>query len=91
MGKITEEQFYAVCDKVDVIDQDITEGYFPTVEELISHNVKEKMQTDQQYLKFIAYYASDPLSRFGYEVAETQEYKEAVKYVRKLLNEMPLG
>ena len=78
-----EEKFYVVLDKVEKIkDKDVTEGYFPTIEEIESHDV---LNNQELYLPIIAYMAQDPFKDSDNDAKNTVEYKASVKYCKDLL------
>lgn len=78
-----EEKFYDVLDKVEKIkDEDVTEGYFPTIEEIESHDV---LNNQDLYLPIIAYMAQDPFKDSDNDAKNTVEYKASVKYCKDLL------
>ena len=81
MANIKEADFNLMCDIMDELD-DVTEGYFPTVEELSSHNVEENIQ---EFLPILTYFASDPFKRQGLPDVDNEEYKGTVSYCKRLL------
>ena len=86
MKPMDEEKFYNMCDIVESFN-DVTGGYYPTVEELRAHNVEDNMETS---LPFITYFASDPLRRAGSSDAEDKDYQETVKYCKMLMSRVEL-
>ena len=81
MKKITEDAYDAILEAVEKIDN-VTNGYFPTVEDLENHNVNKDIVGN---LFVLAYYASNPFQRLSLPEAEDADYKETVKYCRNLL------
>ena len=60
----------------------MTDGYYPTVEDLKAHGVEENAE---KYRVILAYYASDPLTRTKHEYANDQPYKDVVRYCKMLM------
>lgn len=83
MRNMKEEDFYDMLDIVETI-MDVTNGYFPTVEEMEEKNMRENMN---DYLIAIAYFASDPFNRCDREPDDMASYKETVAYCQQLLLE----
>lgn len=80
---IKESQFYDACTAVDEISTDVTNLYFPTVEELKSHNVTRHMN---KYLYLLIYYAGDPYKDSdAFSEEEYSEYKRTVEYANNLI------
>ena len=78
-----EKQFYEICDTMGkLVEENITEGYFPTVEELKANRFDKKVE---EYLPFLAYFAADPYKKVTMENDEREKYEEMVIYVKKLL------
>ncbi len=85
--KVAESDFYKVCDYVDGINKDITNGYYPSVDELKEKNIENDIRL---FLPIIAYYGSNPFKRLGLEEADFDSYKELVKYCETLLSSIQL-
>lgn len=62
---------------------DITEGRFPTVEE-----IDEDMEEEVPYF-LIAYFSTDPFKRFGIAAKDDIDYQDMVSYCQLLLKDMP--
>ncbi len=80
-----EKLFYESIEKGMQVSPDATDGYIPTVEEMIEKGADKE---PEKYLPLLTYVASDPLRR-GNE-AYTNEYRKSVEYAKKLLLEIPL-
>ena len=83
--KMKEEQFYKACDKVDGLPKDFTGGYYPTVEEIKKHNIRNDIK---RYLPIIMYFSTNPYS--GTDKEDEEEYIKTVTYCKNLLNEIEL-
>ncbi len=81
MEKITEGKFFRILDAVEEIGN-VTEGYFPTVEEIMHFKANENIEKN---LVILAYYASDPFKRLNLQEKDDPEYKRTVSYCKKLL------
>ena len=73
---MTEERFFEMRDILDEADN-VTEGYFPTVEELEEEGVASN---PEKYAPILIYFALDPLSKFNLKESEDAEYKRTVDY-----------
>ena len=83
-----EAKFYEMMDIVDrIAENDVTEGYYPTIDELESHKVMSDLDT---YFPIITYFASDPFTPKKIEGYSTNEYKATVKYCKDLLSKIKL-
>ncbi len=80
-GNMKSDDFDRLLDIMDELC-DATDGYYPTVEEMEDHHVKEEINS---YLVLLAYMASDPFRRAEIEPDDTEEYKASVSYCRNLL------
>lgn len=76
-----EQKFYRMCDIAES-SGDETNGYLPTVDELKAHHVDTNIP---KYMALLIYFASDPFTRLGMPDKNDPEYKETVKYAKKLL------
>lgn len=83
--KMKEEQFYKVCDKVDMLPKDFTEEYYPTVEEIKKYNIRNDIK---RYLPIIMYFSTNPYS--GTDIEDEEEYIKTVAYCKNLLDEIEL-
>lgn len=79
--KLTELEFYKMCEMMED-EENLTNGYYPTVEELTSRNIEENID---EHLPLLTYFASDPFTKFDIDGKDDTEYKEMVRYVNKLL------
>lgn len=79
--------FYEICDGAEAIQENITEGYYPTVEE-IDNNISIYGLEDQ--VPLLAYYASNPFKRMNDPAQDDIEYLDIVKYSKKLLQQIEL-
>ena len=86
MQKMKEAEFYNMCDIVESFN-DVTGGYYPTVEELEAHNIGDQTNV---YLPLIAYFASDPLKREGKLDAAEPDYQDTVSFCKELLCKVEL-
>lgn len=78
-GKMKEKDFYRMCDIIEEMG-DVVNEYYPTVEELEEHHVRERIS---KFLPLLAYYAADPFAEL--EIHAEPDYQETVKYCKKLL------
>ena len=86
--KIKESLFYGVCDAVEEVgDISFVDGFFPTVDMLKNHQVKNNLH---KYLHLVIFYSMDPFGRFDEEVKDSEEYRETVRYCRQLVSEAEL-
>lgn len=79
---MSEEQFDKILDNVDKIDKDITNGYYPTVQEMTGNGVDKD---PEKFISFLAYFASDPFTRMGLSRKDEIGYKECVSFAKRLL------
>ncbi len=85
---IKEKDFYNICDFAEGIKNDFTNGYYPSVQELINKGVENNIDI---YLPILAYFSSNPFKRLGMEEAEDEDYKELVRYCSHLISSIPLS
>ncbi len=78
---VKESEFLKMCDIVDEL-RTLTDGYYPTVDELKAHKVEENIE---KYLLILVYYANDPLTRAGSDTCKEEDYKETVSYCKRLV------
>lgn len=78
---MTEQNFYRMLDIAEAFN-DVSEGYYPTVEELKAHDVENNID---KFLVILAYFASDPFTKQDIEGKHDEEYLKTVKYSKKLL------
>lgn len=76
-----EKDFYELQDKVEKL-KDVTDGWFPTVDELKRYG-EDNLKTN--YIELLSYFASDPFKREQNPDYFSEKYKETVKYCKKLL------
>ena len=74
------EEFMKLLDIVEEFNE-VTNGYFPTVEELKAHKVEEHIN---EFLPILAYFASNPFERMGIDKKDDARYKETVSYCKRL-------
>ena len=86
ISKMKEKDFYRLCEIVEDMG-DIVNEYYPTVEELKAHRVQERIE---KFLPLLAYYAADPFKDTDSENNMQEDYKETVKYCKKLLYTLEL-
>lgn len=82
-----ENEFYDTIDKMEAVDPDFTNGYYPTIDELEAYKVQNDLDF---FLPLVAYFASDPLRKTNAEEAENVEYKATVKYCKDMLTKVEL-
>lgn len=82
-----EDKFYDICDSTEQINENVTEDYFPTCEE-IDNNINAYGLENQ--LEIIAYFASNPFKRLGNAIMNNPEYQKTVAYCLELLGDIPL-
>lgn len=80
-----ETVFYEMLEKGEMASPNLTDGYIPTVEEMIEKGADKH---PEKYLPLLSFVASDPLKR-GND-AYTNEYKESVKFAKKLISGIKL-
>lgn len=79
---MNEDEFNKILDNVEKIDTDVTDGYYPTVEEMEENGVDKE---PEKYLKFLAYFASDPFTRMNLVRKEEPGYKACVSFSKRVL------
>lgn len=80
-----ENEFYAVLDEIDrMVDEkeNITEGWFPTVEEFKAYKVEKNLT---KYYGILSYFAADPFKTLDNPDKDSEEYRETVNFCKKLL------
>ena len=82
-----ETKFYELCDKTGEINENITGGYFPTVEEMKNMGVDK---TPEKYIHIISYFASNPFKRQNNSLRNLRDYEETVRYCKDLLCKIEL-
>lgn len=76
---MTGEKFYQLCDAVEELPFNITNGYFPTKEEVEYH-----LQTgdpDEQ-IPMLLFFATDPLKKYDLSSSDRKDYEELVKFAK---------
>ncbi len=81
------DKFYKICDIVEHVRPDITEGYFPTVEEM---EAKEVDKNINDYLIMLLFFSRDPFKNTNYSEKNNEEYKKTVAYAKKILLDIKL-
>lgn len=81
-----EEQFYQLLDIWEESPGNITDGYYPTVEELKKCDIENKIE---KYANIISYFASDPYKNTDVD-RDDEEYQRTVKCCTKLLYKIKL-
>lgn len=94
MGKnpvknIKENDFYDMCDIVENLSENITNGYYPTVEELEARNLKNRI-LDSDVLPFFIYFASNPFKKMDMSQKDEPEYLRTVKYCSDIIQSIEL-
>lgn len=91
MDSIKEDYFYKLCDAIDELSDEIkniTDMYFPTVEEIKAHHVEKNIN---KFLPLIMYFSTDPLKDVnGFEDEIAEEYKKSVEYCKNLIQNLNL-
>lgn len=77
-----EKELYKISEMVEEAMDDLTEGWYPSVEELDDHKVVEN---PEKYVAILSYFASNPFKRLGLVSAEEEDYKQTVKHCKQLL------
>ncbi len=81
-------QFYQLCDMIDSLDKEITNMYFPTVNELKNHHVEKDIR---KFLPILLFFSNNPFKNSDFIGDEDREsYEEMVKYVNELISEIKL-
>lgn len=83
-----EKDFKMINDAVDSIDGQITDSYFPLVEELEAHHVKNDLK---KFLPIILYFSKDPLKDNDFDENDLIEYKRTVEYTQNIVSGLKLG
>ncbi len=83
---MTENEFYGMCDALED-STNLTDGYYPTVEELKEKGVEEDVE---RYAPILLYFSSDPFTREKIDGYTTNEYKEMVQYCKELVGRIEL-
>lgn len=81
-----ESEFYELLERVERLE-DATDGYFPTVEELIANGVEKN---PEKFIPLLSYFSTDPFTRNHIEGAETKDYLDTVTFCKKLLYKLDL-
>ena len=73
-------EMYDVTENIKVTN----DRYFPTVEEMVEHNVEKNKQ---KYLPRLVFFSEDPFRRDGIELEEEEQekYDAMVSYVKKIM------
>ncbi len=82
-----ESKFYELCDKTGEISENITGGYFPTVEEMKTMDVEKN---PEEYIYIISYFASNPFKRQNNSLRNLRDYEETVRFCKDLLCKIDL-
>lgn len=83
-----ENLFFDILEKAEnMSDEDLTQGYFPTINEIEAHVKKDNLK---DYLPIIAYFANDPFSKQQMDGCTANEYKATVKYCKDFLSKVEL-
>ena len=79
-----EDKFYSYCETIEEINSP-TGDYFPTVEQLESHKVKEKID---RYLPILIYFAGDPYKEVkdDMDLDYKDEYDKTVAYAKEIVS-----
>ena len=81
MYQITENDFFYMCDVVDMIPP-MEDKYFPRIEELKKHNVEDNLDN---FLPMLIYYSNDPLKNTDMDTVTKEEYRKSIKYIKKII------
>ena len=79
---LREKELYKICDTMEEVAVNLTDGWYPTVQELKDHNVEGN---PEKYTPIISFFSSDPFTRMSIPGAEEEEYRDTVKFCKKLL------
>lgn len=83
---MSEEDFYNLEDKVGTLGN-VTDSYYPTVDELKKSGVDRH---PDRFVPILMFFSEDPFTRLGLEDADNKDYKDLVGYSRKLLYRVSL-
>ena len=87
-NSVEEKRYYDILEAVDEIDKRFAGQYFPTIQELEIHKVKENID---RFMPLIAYFASDPYKDVEWDEEDTRvKYKATVKYLKDIANNAKL-
>lgn len=82
-----EEKFLEILENVENLG-DITDGSYPTVDEMERHKATDN---PEKYLFSLAYFASDPFTRMNLTEKDDPEYKKTVSYSKRALYKIPIS
>ena len=83
---LTEEKFYMIMDYIEEnIGLDLTEGYYPTIEELEVSEVTKDLDT---FLPIIMYFAHDPFKAQDNAQKDLKDYKATVKFCKDIISKI---
>ena len=82
-----ESTFYDICEAAELIQEDVTNGYFPTIDE-IDDGINTYGIEDQ--VSLLAYYASNPFKRMNNPLKDDIDYLDVVKYAKERLSDVEL-
>lgn len=79
-----EDKFFEMCDIMEEEAEMAYDKYFPTVDEIKSHNVEQNLE---KYLPMLLYFSNDPFEKEGIELDENEQdaYYEMIDYVNELI------
>lgn len=81
------EDFDTMIDDVENMG-DITEDYYPTVEELRQY---DRNLLKEKFLPIIAYFASNPFKRSGATANDVKSYMNTVSFCKRFLYSIEIG
>ena len=81
-----ERDFYKMCDIVEEFGN-VTDNYYPTVEELKKHDVEKNIE---KFLPLLTYFSTDPFERHDLEEKFDKEYKDTVRYCKKIMYKLEI-
>ncbi len=82
-----EAKFYEICEKTEDINDNITGGYFPTVDEL---KTMTENKNPEKYINIISYFASNPFKRQRNSLVNLNDYEDTVRYCKELMTKIEL-
>lgn len=87
--KMSEEKFYDQLESIEKIDTNVTNDWYPTVEELKDNGI-EKPENTIKFFNLISFFATDPFTKQGICGKDDREYHETVSFCKNLILTIPL-
>lgn len=85
---MTVKEFERLNDRIDGINEDVTDGYYPTVSELTASHVDRH---PENFIPLLLYFSGDPFGKLEKDEAENEDYKQLVSFSKRLLYSLNLA